>query len=30
MWLDGPNQYVPDLKWTNLTRMEVNNKEIIN
>ena len=30
MWLDGANQYVPDLKWTNLTRMEVNDQEIIN
>ena len=30
MWFDGANQYVPDLQWTNLTRMEVNDKEIIN
>ena len=30
MWLDGANQFVPSLKWTNLTRMEVIDKEIIN
>ena len=30
MWLDGANQFVPGLKWTNLTRMEVIDKEIIN
>ena len=30
MWLDSANQLVPDLKWTNQTRMEIIDKEIIN
>ena len=30
MWLDGANQFVPSLNWTDLTRMEVIDKEIIN
>ena len=30
MWFDDANQYLPDLQWKNLTKMEVNDKKIIN
>ena len=29
MLLDGANQFVTGLKWTNLTKMEIIDKEII-
>ena len=27
MWFDDANQYLPELQWTNLTKMEVNRNE---